>query len=122
MINNSPLNTNFALALNYYKTLRKSSVKEISDALQVPATTVSSWNTGRHLPDMGRLQKLAKYLNAPIDQFFEFSLEKVPDKEMLELHNKIDTDEDLVKFLRVFLQLSDENKNLITLLALKIKN
>lgn len=121
-MNNSPLNTNFSLAFNYYKTLRKTSVKEISDALQLPATTVSSWNTGRHLPDMGRLQKLANYLNAPIEQFFEFSPERIPDKEIIELHNKIDTDKEFVKFLKTFLQLSDENKNLLTVLTLKMKN
>ena len=121
-MNNSPLNTNFALALNYYKTLRKTRVKEISDALQVPPTTVSSWNTGRHLPDMGRLQKLASYLNAPIEQFFEFSIEKIPEKDVMELHNKIDTDKDFVKFLKIFNQLTDENKNILTVLALKLQS
>jgi transcriptional regulator with XRE-family HTH domain len=121
-MNNSPLNTNFSLALNYYKTLRKTTVKDISDALQVPPTTISSWNTGRHLPDMGRLQKLANYLNAPIEQFFEFSIEKMPEKDIIELHNRIDTDEDFVKFLKIFIRLSDENKNLLTTIALKLKN
>lgn len=121
-MNKAPLNTNFSLALNYYKTLRKTSVKGISEALEVPATTVSSWNTGKHLPDMGRLQKLANYLNAPIEQFFEFSPEKLPEKEIVELYNKIETDKEFVKFLKTYLQLSDENKNLLAVLALKIKN
>lgn len=120
-MNSSSLNANFSLAFNYYKTLRKTTVKEISDALQLPPTTVSSWNTGRHLPDMGRLQKLANYLNAPLEQFFEFSPEKIPEKELVELHNKIDTDKEFARFLKIFLQLSDENKHLLTILALKIK-
>lgn len=71
---------------------------------------------------MGRLQKLANYLNAPIEQFFEFSLERMPEKDIAELHNRIDTDEEFVKFLKVFLQLSDENKNLLTVIAFKLKN
>ena len=48
-------------------------------------------------------------------------IEKLPEKEIIELHNKIDTDKEFVKFLKIFLQLSDENKHLLTLLAIKIK-
>lgn len=121
-MNESPLNTNFSIAFNYYKTLRKTTVKEISDALQVPPTTISSWNTGRHLPDMGRLQKLAAYLRAPIEQFFDFSLERMPDKDIMELHNRIDTDADFVKFLKIFNRLSDDSKSLLTAVALKLKD
>ena len=122
MSNQSPLNESFSRAMNYYKSLRKKNNKDISDALNLPATTVSSWNTGRHLPDMDRLQKLSTYLNAPLDQFFDFSLDKIPDKELADLHNQLDTDNELVQFLKIFTQLSNEDKHLLTTLALKIKN
>lgn len=122
MSNQSPLNESFSRAMNYYKSLRKKNNKDISDALNLPATTVSSWNTGRHLPDMDRLQKLSTYLNAPLDQFFDFSLDKIPDKELADLHNQLDTDKELVQFLKIFTQLSNEDKHLLTTLALKIKN
>lgn len=121
MSDKSPLNESFSRALNYYKTLRGKNNKEIADALGLPPATISSWNTGRHLPDMGRLQNLAKYLDAPLDQFFEFSLDRVPDRDLLELHNKLDNDKELVQFLKVFLQLSDEDKHLLSMLAIKLK-
>lgn len=120
MANNSELCQNVAIALNYYKTVKQKSIKDIADALELPASTVSSWNTGRHLPDMERLQRLANYLNAPIEQFFHFSLDKNADSELLDLHNQIDTDKDLLQFIKMFTKLSDEDKRLITLLAHKI--
>lgn len=119
MSSKAPLNENFTQAMAYYKALAKKNNKEIAEALDLPATTVSSWNTGRHLPDMDRLQRLAKYLNAPLDQFFDFSLDKIPDKELSDLHNLIDTDENVVQFLKVFTKLSDEDKHLLTMLAIK---
>lgn len=121
MANNSALSKNFAIALNYYKTVQQKSIKEIADALGLPASTVSSWNTGRHLPDMERLQRLADYFNAPIEQFFNFSPEKTQDKDLEELHNKINSDQELMYFLKRFLQLSEDDKRLITLLIHKIQ-
>lgn len=121
MLDRSPLNESFSRAMNYYKTLRGKNNKDIADALNLPATTVSAWNTGRHLPDMDRLQRLANYLEAPLDQFFDFSLDKIPDKELSDLRSKLDTDDALVQFLKVFTQLSDEDKHLLTTLAFKIK-
>jgi transcriptional regulator with XRE-family HTH domain len=120
MANNTDLSKNFSIALNYYKTIRKKSVKEIADALCLPASTVSSWNTGRHLPDMERLQRLSEYLDAPLEQFFEFSLDNIPDKDLMNIHNKIDTDNSLVQFLKLFLQLSEDDRHLVTLLTYKI--
>lgn len=119
--NKSPLNESVSRAMNYYKTLRNVNNKDIAEALNLPATTISAWNTGRHLPDMDRLQRLSNFLNAPLEQFFEFSLDKIPDKELSYIHNCIDTDEELLQFLKVFIKLSDEDKHLLTVLAIKIK-
>ena len=121
MATNSILSKNFAVALNYYKTVRQKSIKEISDALGLPASTISSWNTGRHLPDMERLQRLAEYLNAPIEQFFNFSPEKSQDKEIAELHERVDKDQELLHFLKLYTQLSSDDQRLITLLTYKIR-
>lgn len=111
---------NFPVAMNYYKSLRKKSNKDISDALQLPSSTVSSWNTGKHLPDMDRLQKLAEYLNAPVEQFFNFCPETTKSSELTTLHNRLDTDTEAVNFLKLYLSLSEEDKKLLTLLAYKI--
>ena len=115
-----PLNESFVRAMAYYKALTGKNNKDIADALNLPATTVSSWNTGRHLPDMDRLQRLANYLNAPLEQFFDFSLDKVADKELSNLHLQLDTDDELVQFLKLFTKLSEEDKHLLTMLVLKI--
>ena len=120
MSEKSHLNESFSMAMAYYKNLAGKNNKEIADALNIPATTVSSWNTGRHLPDMERLQKLAIYLNAPLDQFFEFSLDKLPDKELSDLHNRLDTDKEFAQLLKLFIQLTDEDKHLLVMLALKL--
>lgn len=120
MINKSPLNENFSKAMNYYKTLRGKNNKDIADSLELPATTVSAWNTGRHLPDMDRLQRLANYLDAPLSQFFEFSPDSITDKDLANLHARLDTDEELATFLKLFIKLSDEDKHLLTVLAIKI--
>ena len=120
MSEKSPLNESFSRAMAYYKALTGKNNKDIADALNLPATTVSSWNTGRHLPDMDRLQRLAIYFNAPLDQFFEFSLDKLPDKELSALHTRLDTDEELRQLLKLFIQLSDEDKHILATLAIKI--
>lgn len=118
--NKAPLNDNFSRAMAYYKALTGKNNKDIADALNLPATTVSAWNTGRHLPDMDRLQRLSAYLNAPLEHFFDFSLDKVPDKELQDLYNQLETDEELAQFLKVFLKLSDEDRHLLTMLAIKL--
>ena len=115
-----PLNESFTRAMAYYKSLTGKSNKDIADALGVPATTVSSWNTGRHLPDMDRLQRLATDLNAPIEQFFDFSLDRVQDNDLAEIHTQINTDEHLAQFIKIYSKLSTDDKHLIALLTLKL--
>lgn len=118
--NKAPLNDSFSRAMAYYKSLTGKNNKDIADALNLPATTISAWNTGRHLPDMDRLQRLSAFLNAPLEHFFDFSLDKLPAKDLQDLHDKLETDEELVQFLKVFLKLSDEDRHLLTMLAIKI--
>lgn len=120
MSNKSLLNESFSRAMAYYKALRKKSNKDIADALEIPPTTISAWNTGRHLPDMERLQRLATYLNAPIEHFFNFSPESLPNKELSELQQRLGTDSELVQFLRLYLKLSEEDKHLLATIAIKI--
>lgn len=120
MPNKAPLNESFSRAMAYYKALREKSNKDIADALEIPPTTISAWNTGRHLPDMERLQRLAKYLNAPIEHFFNFSPESLSSKEISDLQQRLNTDNELVQFLKLYLKLSEEDKHLLATLAIKI--
>ena len=41
---------------------------EIAKAIDVPATTISSWTTGRHLPELDRLMMLCNYLEMPVGE------------------------------------------------------
>ena len=97
---NKSLADNFVKALTYYQHLADKQKKEIAEAIGVPPTTYSSWSNGKHLPDMDKLQRLATYLNAPIDQFFNFTaLNTPPDpiiEEMLDTLSKLSSDEKLL--------------------------
>ena len=100
MSSNTQLMSNFVRALAYYQTLAGKTKKEVAEAIGVPPTTFSSWSNGKHLPDMNKLQALADYLQAPIDEFFEFTaLSKTPDplvQEMLELYTKLHNEDKLM--------------------------
>lgn len=41
---------------------------DLANALNLPQTTISSWNTGRHLPDFDRLMMLCDYLKIPVGE------------------------------------------------------
>ena len=100
MSNNTTLTHNFVRALTYYQTIAGKTKKEISDAICVPPTTYSSWSNGKHLPDMDKLQRLADYLNAPVEQFFNFTaMNKPPDpilQEMLDTFSRLPNEEKLL--------------------------
>lgn len=111
---NSPLTGNFVKALSYYIAVSGKTKKEIADAIGVPPTTFSSWSNGKHLPDMDKLQTLAKYLNVPISQFFNFTeLDTPPDPlvaEMLDIYIQLPSEEKLIvkAVASKFLQLHGE--------------
>jgi transcriptional regulator with XRE-family HTH domain len=100
MSTNTQLMSNFVRALTYYQTLAGKTKKEVADAIGVPPTTYSSWSNGKHLPDMNKLQAIAEYLQAPIEEFFNFSpLHKAPDpliQEMEELYTKLHKEDKLL--------------------------
>lgn len=99
MQDKQPLAYNFVKALTYYQTLAGKTKKEVSDAIGVPPTTYYSWSNGKHLPDMDKLQRLATYLKAPIDQFFNFTAMSPPDpiaEEMLDTFSKLSSDEQML--------------------------
>ena len=100
MSSKSSLMDNFVKALTYYQSLSGKTKKEIADAIGVPPTTYSSWSNGKHLPDMDKLQTLADYLGAPIEQFFSFKVvTTAPDpllQEMIELYSQLSSEDKLL--------------------------
>ena len=105
---NPSLMNNFVKALTYYQSVSGKTKKEIADAIGVPPTTYSSWSNGKHLPDMDKLQTLADYLKAPIDQFFNFTaISETPDPLTQEL-------------IDICSKLHDEDKLLVRLVALRM--
>lgn len=99
----TPLIDNFIRAFDYYKSKSGKTGRDIAKHLNTSAPTVSNWGSGKHLPDMDTLQKLAEYLNAPIDQFFNFTAiqntESEDKKELISLIKKL-SEED-IKILRI---------------------
>lgn len=116
------LHESVSRALKYYKALRGKTNKDIAEALHIPEPSISTWNTGKHIPDMDRLQKLADYLDAPVDQFFEFTAQNQVDidTELQELYEPLKEDYDLRAFLKLFSSLAVEDKALITHMATKL--
>jgi transcriptional regulator with XRE-family HTH domain len=108
MSTKSTLTDNFTRALNYYISASGKTKKEIADAIKVPPTTFSSWTTGRHLPDMEKLQALSEYLGAPISQFYEFTVIVEKQDPLLE------------EIMQLFPQLSNEDKLLVRAVAVRI--
>lgn len=106
MSNNPTLTDNFVQALKYYKAVSGKHNKEIAAAMNVPETTFSSWINGTHLPNMDRLQNLADCLNAPIQQFFNFTAAQ--------------DDPLTADILSETTKLSDEDKELLRLVALRL--
>ena len=108
MDSNSSLMDSFTKALSYYSSIAGKTKKEIADGIGVPPTTFSSWSNGKHLPDMDKLQILAKYLNAPITQFFNFTAtEPTPDPLLMDL-------------VQIYPKLSNDDKLLVRAVALRI--
>lgn len=108
MADNPSLVDNFVKALRYYIAVSGKTKKEIADGIKIPPTTFSSWSNGKHLPDMEKLQSLADYLGAPIDNFFNFSTTVINPDPLLEEMDEI------------FPKLSTENKILVRDVALRI--
>ncbi len=100
MSSNPYLMSSFVRALTYYQALSGKTKKEVADAIGVPPTTYSSWSNGKHLPDMDKLQTLSAYLDAPIEQFFDFaSTPSTPDplvQEMIETYSKLPNEDKLI--------------------------
>ena len=97
---NPSLMSNFVKALTYYQAVSGKTKKEIAEAIGVPPTTYSSWSNGKHLPDMEKLQNLAEYLKAPIDQFFIFTATSDSTdplvQEMMEIYSKLHSEDKLL--------------------------
>lgn len=55
---------------NLHKALSVRGIKrvDLSDAIGVPPTTISSWCKGKHLPELDRLMVLCDYLDMPVGE------------------------------------------------------
>lgn len=104
----NPLNESFVKALSYYRDKSGKTNREIAKHLGISAPTISNWSAGKHLPDMDTLQRLADYLKAPIDQFFNFTALQQNEREAIK---------ELVPVLQ---ELSDEDIKLLSIVALRL--
>ena len=105
----SPLIDNFVRAFSYYKSKSDKTGKDIAKYLHTTPPTVSNWGAGKHLPDMDTLQRLADYLGAPVNQFFNFTA--LTDKEVSKERKDLN---------EVLKNLSNEDIELLRIVALRL--
>ena len=57
----------------FSKLLKKNKVSpyEVSKATGISQATLSGWKSGRSQPKIDKLQKIAKYFEIPVTEFFE---------------------------------------------------
>ena len=109
MCDHTNLVNNFVKALNYCIAVSGKTKKEIAKAIGVPPTTFSSWCSGKHLPDMDKLQSLASYFDVPIELFFDFTIKEEPQDPLV------------IELTEIYKQLSNEDKLIVRAVAIRLK-
>lgn len=109
----------FKRALAYYLSVAGKNQSDLCRDLNLTSSTVSEWYTGKRVPRADRVQLLADYLNAPIEQFLNF---QDPPKEnsIEELLKAVNENENLREFVKIAHKLPDEDLYLLKVLARKI--
>lgn len=109
----------FKRALAYYLSLAGKTQSDLCKDLNLTSSTVSEWYTGKRIPRSDRVQILAEYLNAPMDQFLNFK-DPPAENSIEELYKALNEDENLREFVKIAHKLSNEDLYLLKTLALKI--
>ena len=68
----------FAKNLNYYITLNNKQQVDVAKDLDIKPTTFNMWCTGKALPGMGKVQKLADYFRIGKSDLLDDKLESDP--------------------------------------------
>ena len=98
----------FAKNLNYYIFQSGKQQKEIANELGFHSTTFNTWCTGKIIPGMGKVQKIADYFNIGKSDLLDNKLDSDPT-----LDAKILSDTETIELIRKYYSLSLNDKNAI---------
>lgn len=109
----------FKRALSYYLSISGKTQSDLCNDLNLTSSTVSEWYTGKRIPRSDRVQLLADYLHAPMEQFLNFK-EPLPENNIDVLYTALKDNENFREFAKIANKLSSEDLFLLKTLALKI--
>lgn len=104
--------------LQKYLGLNNATQKDVAHSIGVTTGTFNDWVKGRAVPRMDKIQKLADYFDIEVsDLLEEHSLEtkRYRQKEMNAIVEDLELNPELLTFLRSIQQLSNEDRELLTL-------
>jgi transcriptional regulator with XRE-family HTH domain len=93
----------FTERLKILRLERGLSQQELSTKLNIPRTTISSWELGRRSPDIKMLEILADFFKVSIDYLVGKTDTRNPvqvDKVLKSIHNIIKNDDELADYLQ----------------------
>ena len=93
----------FAKRLNYYMSINNKRQIDLVEDLRIPRATVSNWCNGKKMPEMVKIDMLAKYFNVNRSDLLEEKKEKI---ETIAAHHdgeecRSNSTEDFKAFIRI---------------------
>lgn len=79
----------FVQKLNYYMSINNKTQMDLMKDLNLSSATVSSWCTGKKLPRMDKVQKLADYFGITKSDLIENKTENTSTLKIVELYNQL---------------------------------
>jgi transcriptional regulator with XRE-family HTH domain len=67
----------FAKRLNYYMSINNKRQIDLVEDLRIPRATVSNWCNGKKMPEMVKIDMLAKYFNVNRSDLLEEKIETI---------------------------------------------
>lgn len=113
----------FAKALTYYLALANKNQQDLINDLGYSSSTVSQWCTGKTVPRMDRIEKVAQYLNISTTDLLRDPLLYNKDKFQADpvlIANLLNSKPKLYELFKQSLPLTDRDLELLTGIALRI--
>lgn len=85
----------FAKRLNYYMSINNKRQIDLVEDLRIPRATVSNWCNGKKMPEMVKIDMLAKYFNINRSDLLEEKKEKIETIAAHHIDGENWTDEEL---------------------------
>lgn len=103
----------FSRNLNYYIKLNGKQQKEVANNIGENPTTLNMWCTGKSMPSLGKIQKLADYFKIGKSDLTEVKSNIDEKSEFVSIANKLAMQDDrLIHVVVEYYHLSSANKKL----------